>query len=100
MYREAENALVGTELEQRRLAHRATRIRHALDAMRQLAGERTEVPGPLRHGITDFGRELERVEGRLRELDRWRPSADATARRASSVTAAMPGPTGSGGRAA
>lgn len=58
------------QLERRRLAHRAARIRHVLSAMRQLASAHREgVPAPLRLGMTDFGRELERVERRLRELD-------------------------------
>ncbi|MBS1871213.1 MAG: hypothetical protein JSS99_16295 [Actinobacteria bacterium] len=38
--------------------------------MRQLAGGRDSVPAPLRQGITEFGRELQHVEQRLRELDR------------------------------
>lgn len=58
------------QLERRRLAHRAERIRHALTAMRQLASaHRDGVPAPLRLGMTDFGRELQQVERRLRELD-------------------------------
>jgi hypothetical protein len=60
---------LGLELEQQRLAHRAARIRRALSAMRRLAdNRRDEVPTPLRLGITDFGRELTRVEQRLKEL--------------------------------
>ncbi|MBB4665155.1 hypothetical protein [Conexibacter arvalis] len=60
---------LGDELEQQRLAHRAARIRRALSAMRRLAdNRRDEVPIPLRLGITDFGRELTRVEQRLKEL--------------------------------
>lgn len=60
---------LGLELEQQRLAHRAARIRRALSAMRRLAdNRRDEVPTPLRLGITDFGRELTRVEERLKEL--------------------------------
>lgn len=60
---------LGIELEQQRLAHRAARIRRALSAMRRLAdNRRDEVPTPLRLGITDFGRELTRVEQRLKEL--------------------------------
>jgi len=60
---------LATQLERRRLAHRAARIRHALTAMRQLASaHRDDVPAPLRLGMTDFGRELQRVERRLREL--------------------------------
>lgn len=67
----AENAgPLATQLERRRLAHRAARIRRALEAMRQLAsGHRDGVPTALRLGMTDFGRELQRVERRLRELD-------------------------------
>lgn len=62
---------LAVQLERRRLAHRAARIRHVLTAMRQLASAHREgVPAPLRLGMTDFGRELERVERRLRELDR------------------------------
>lgn len=60
---------LGTELEQQRLAHRAARIRLALSAMSKLADTRREIPAPLRHGMSDFGRELTRVEQRLRELD-------------------------------
>src|SRR3954447_11234674 len=64
---------IGSELERRRLTHRADRIRHALAAMRQLAGHHGDgLPAPLRHGITDYGRDLGRVERRLRELDRDR----------------------------
>jgi predicted nucleic acid-binding Zn-ribbon protein len=60
---------LGTELEQQRLAHRAARIRRALSAMRSLADARRDnVPAPLRLGMTDFDRELTRVEQRLREL--------------------------------
>jgi hypothetical protein len=60
---------LGVELEQQRLAHRAARIRRALSAMRRLADNRHDgVPTPLRLGITDFGRELVRVEQRLKEL--------------------------------
>jgi len=59
---------LGIELEQQRLTHRAARIRRALSAMRRLADDRRDVPAPLRLGITDFGRELTRVEQRLKEL--------------------------------
>ncbi|HST40515.1 MAG TPA: hypothetical protein VLK58_13460 [Conexibacter sp.] len=62
---------LGVELEQQRLAHRAARIRRTLAAMRQLAEtKRDEVPVALRLGMTDFDRELTRVEQRLRELSR------------------------------
>src|SRR4051794_12089518 len=78
--REAETVSIGMELERRRLAHRAARIRHALDAMRQLTSARAEhAPAPLRLGMTDFGRELQRVERRLRELDRAWPRATSQA---------------------
>ena len=61
---------LAVQLERRRLAHRAARIRHALTAMRQLASaHRDGVPQPLRLGMVDFGRELQQVERRLRELD-------------------------------
>lgn len=61
---------LGIELEQQRLAHRAARIRRALAAMRRLAdARRDEVPVPLRLGMSDFDRELTRVEQRLKELD-------------------------------
>ncbi len=57
------------ELEQQRLAHRAARIRRALSAMRRLAdARRDDVPTLLRLGMSDFDRELSRVEQRLREL--------------------------------
>lgn len=60
---------LGIELEQQRLVHRAARIRRALSAMRRLADNRNDgVPAPLRHGMSDFGRELTRVEQRLKEL--------------------------------
>lgn len=36
--------------------------------MSRIAEARPEVPAPLRHGMSDFGRELIRVEQRLREL--------------------------------
>ncbi|MDO8211781.1 hypothetical protein [Conexibacter sp. CPCC 206217] len=62
---------LGIELERQRLAHRAARIRRALAAMHRLAdARRDEVPAPLLHGMTDFDRELTRVEQRLRALDR------------------------------
>lgn len=61
-------AVTGAQLERQRLAHRAARIRYTLEAMRQLAVERTLVPPPLRHRMADFGRELAQVERRLREL--------------------------------
>jgi len=64
----AHGTTLGIELEQQRLAHRAARIRRALSAMRRLADNRRDVPTPLRLGITDFGRELVRVEQRLKEL--------------------------------
>lgn len=61
---------LGTELEQQRLAHRAARIRRALSAMHRLADARRDaVPAPLLHGMTDFGRELSRVEQRLKDLN-------------------------------
>lgn len=61
---------LAVQLERRRLVHRAARIRHTLTAMRGLASSHREgVPAPLRLGITDFGRELQRVERRLRELE-------------------------------
>lgn len=60
---------LGTELEQQRLTHRAARIRRTLSAMRNIAESRPDVPAPLRLGINDFGRELVRVEQRLRELE-------------------------------
>jgi predicted nucleic acid-binding Zn-ribbon protein len=57
------------ELEQQRLAHRAARIRRALSAMRRLAdARRDDVPTPLRLGMSDFDRELSRVEQRMKEL--------------------------------
>lgn len=59
---------LGIELEQQRLAHRAARIKRALSAMRRIADARPDVPAPLRHGMSDFGRELTRVEQRMREL--------------------------------
>ncbi|HEY4279424.1 MAG TPA: hypothetical protein VGM91_14465 [Conexibacter sp.] len=37
--------------------------------MRNIAESRPDVPAPLRLGINDFGRELVRVEQRLRELE-------------------------------
>jgi predicted nucleic acid-binding Zn-ribbon protein len=62
---------LGIELEQQRLAYRAARIRRTLSAMRRLADARRDnVPVPLRLGMTDFDRELNRVEQRLRELGR------------------------------
>lgn len=62
---------LGVELEQQRLAHRAARIRRTLAAMRQLAEtKRDDVPVALRLGMSDFDRELHRVEQRLRELSR------------------------------
>jgi hypothetical protein len=62
---------LAVQLEHRRLVHRAARIRHTLTAMRRLASSHREgVPAPLRLGITDFGRELQRVERRLRDLER------------------------------
>jgi hypothetical protein len=65
----ADGLSLAHELEQQRLAHRAARIRRALSAMRRIADtRRDEVPAPLRLGITDFGRELTRVEQRLKEL--------------------------------
>jgi hypothetical protein len=79
---QAAGRSTGAELKRRRLLRRAERIRHALEAMRQLAPGRPGAPPPLRHGMSDFGRELERVERRLRELDRG-PSA--TAPRSSNV---------------
>lgn len=66
---DADALSLAHELEQQRLAHRAARIRRALSAMRRIADNRhDEVPVPLRLGITDFGRELTRVEQRLKEL--------------------------------
>jgi hypothetical protein len=61
---------LGLELEQQRLVHRAARIRRALAAMRQLAESKRDVPAALRLGMTDFDRELNRIEQRLRELSR------------------------------
>jgi hypothetical protein len=58
------------ELERLRLRDRAIRIRHALDAMRTLTDEHGVPPPSLQSGMTEFGRELERVEHRLLELDR------------------------------
>jgi hypothetical protein len=60
---------LGIELEQQRLTHRAARIRRTLSAMRSIAESRPDVPAPLRLGMNDFGRELVRVEQRLRELE-------------------------------
>lgn len=65
---EADGLSLAHDLEQQRLAHRAARIRRALSAMRRIAETRGDVPAPLRLGITDFGRELTRVEQRLKEL--------------------------------
>lgn len=60
---------LGLELEQQRLTHRAARIRRALAAMQQLATARSgTTPAPLRLGISDFERELARIEQRLRQL--------------------------------
>ena len=62
---------LGIELEQQRLTPRAARIRRTLSAVRRLADARRDnVPAPLRLGMTDFDRELSRVEARLRELGR------------------------------
>jgi len=59
------------ELEQRRLRHRAARIRRALRALHHLAETRADgAPAPLQHGIRDFQRELDAVERRLRDLER------------------------------
>lgn len=64
-----QTSTLGVELEQQRLAHRAARIRRALSAMRRLAdARRDDVPAPLRLGMTDFDRELARVEQRMKEL--------------------------------
>ncbi|MDO8188980.1 hypothetical protein Q5424_20560 [Conexibacter sp. JD483] len=61
---------LAAELEQQRLAHRAARIRRALSAMRRLADARhDDVPMPLLLGMSDFDRELSRVEQRMRELN-------------------------------
>lgn len=60
---------LAVDLEQRRLTHRAARIRRALTAMRRIADGRTgEAPAPLMHGIRDFRLELAEVERRLRDL--------------------------------
>lgn len=62
---------IAHELEQRRLRHRAARIRRALGALHRLAETRADgAPAPLRHGIRDFRRELDEVEQRLRDLQR------------------------------
>ena len=65
---------LAVDLEQRRLTHRAARIRRALTAMRRIAdGRAGEAPAPLMHGIRDFRHELAEVEQRLRDLQA-RPS--------------------------
>jgi hypothetical protein len=60
---------LAVDLEQRRLTHRAARIRRALTAMRRIADGRTgDAPPPLLHGMRDFRHELAAVEQRLRDL--------------------------------
>lgn len=60
---------LAVDLEQRRLTHRAARIRRALTQMRRIAeGRAGEAPAPLMHGIRDFRHELAEVEQRLRDL--------------------------------
>jgi hypothetical protein len=60
---------LAVDLEQRRLMHRAARIRRALIAMRRIADGRTgDAPAALMHGIRDFRLELADVERRLRDL--------------------------------
>lgn len=66
---------LAADLEQRRLTHRAARIRRALTAMRRIAdGRAGDAPAPLMHGIRDFRHELAEVEQRLRELRKKSPS--------------------------
>jgi hypothetical protein len=60
---------LAVDLEQRRLTHRAARIRRAITAMRRIADGRSgDAPAPLLHGIRDFRHELAEVEQRLRDL--------------------------------
>jgi len=59
-----------SELEERRLEHRATRIRLVLAAMHRIADRHDDsVPMPLRSSIDDFGRELAAIEDRLGRID-------------------------------
>jgi hypothetical protein len=65
----ASRRSLAVDLEQRRLMHRAARIRRALIALRRIADGRSGgAPAPLLHGIRDFRHELAEVEQRLRDL--------------------------------
>lgn len=66
-------ATLATDLERRRLAHRATRIERVIAALRQRALYRDAIEGraprPLRQALADFEAELGAIRRRLAELE-------------------------------
>ena len=67
----AQPRTIGSDLERRRLEHRARRVGFALGALRRLADSRepdTQVPAPLDQAMAGFSQELADLHSRLADL--------------------------------